>query len=333
FQIASKDLDSLLESQRLDKNKEGLGYSDVHPPPAQIYSPPKKDMSWTGLLEFVDNTVTDYSRPAHTVESSPDDAQNRNPSVTATEASPCTILPKPFIKFVKGADCTKVKTNKVEVVRKSSRVQRLERELKARTSIQKIDRGRSRCSIKFREGLLGIKCSKSFPLPVRFPTASYEDPLLREEEKKDAKDPGNEDNEESIVSQEKDLNFNSTGGGPRCQETIRDTIAQTRVLDLEKTKTTQRNKIDSLKRRVKKLEKSNRSRTHKLQRLYYKGRRIDVIDADEDITLDKGKEIMIEEPVKPKKKYQIRLNKEAAKKLQAKFDEKERLAREKAKKE
>nr|GFD24928.1 hypothetical protein [Tanacetum cinerariifolium] len=37
-------------------------------------------------------------------------------------------------------------------------------------------------------------------------------------------------------------------------------------------------------RRVKKLEKRNRSRTHKLKRLY-KGRRIDAIDADEEITL------------------------------------------------
>nr|GFA50247.1 hypothetical protein [Tanacetum cinerariifolium] len=34
FQIASKDIDILLESQRLDKNKEGLGYSAVPPPPA-----------------------------------------------------------------------------------------------------------------------------------------------------------------------------------------------------------------------------------------------------------------------------------------------------------
>nr|GEV30592.1 hypothetical protein [Tanacetum cinerariifolium] len=120
FQTASKVLDSLLESQRLDKNKEGLGYSVVRPLPAQIYTPPKKDMSWTGLLEFVDDTVTNYSRPAPTVESSLDDAQNRNPSVTATEASPYTISPKPFIKFVKAADCTEVKTNKVEAARKSS---------------------------------------------------------------------------------------------------------------------------------------------------------------------------------------------------------------------
>nr|GEZ15054.1 putative ribonuclease H-like domain-containing protein [Tanacetum cinerariifolium] len=78
------------------------------------------DMSWTGLPEFADDTVTDYSGPAPTVESSPDDAQNRNHSVTATEASPCTISPKPFIKFMKAVDCTKVKTNKVKTVRKSS---------------------------------------------------------------------------------------------------------------------------------------------------------------------------------------------------------------------
>ncbi|GJZ33498.1 ribonuclease H-like domain-containing protein, partial [Tanacetum coccineum] len=137
------------------------------------------------------------------------------------------------------------------------------------------------------------------------------------------------------------------GGGPRCQETMGDTIAQTRfenvskhsndsllirgntlrsdedrlkldelmalcttlqnrVLGLEKTKTTQHNEISSLKRRVKKLEKKNRSRTHKLKRLYKVGLtarvessdneeilgedaskqgRIDVINADEEITL------------------------------------------------
>nr|GEX78670.1 hypothetical protein [Tanacetum cinerariifolium] len=91
FLTASKDLDNLIESQRLDKNKEGLGYSAVPPPPpAQIYSSPKKDLSWTGLPKFADDTVTDYS-----------DDQNINPSVSETNASPSTITPKPFIKFVK----------------------------------------------------------------------------------------------------------------------------------------------------------------------------------------------------------------------------------------
>ncbi|GJU16204.1 hypothetical protein Tco_1144170 [Tanacetum coccineum] len=137
------------------------------------------------------------------------------------------------------------------------------------------------------------------------------------------------------------------GGGPRRQETMRDTIAQTRfesvsklsndpllargntlqsgedslklnelmelctnlqqrVLDLEKTKTTQAEEIVSLKRRVKKLEQKKRSRTYGLKRLYKVGLtarvessrdeeslgedaskqgRINVINADEDITL------------------------------------------------
>nr|GFA65384.1 hypothetical protein [Tanacetum cinerariifolium] len=85
------------------------------------------------------------------------------------------------------------------------------------------------------------------------------------------------------------------------------TNLQNRVLNLEKTKTTQANEIDSLKKRVKKLERRSKSRTHKLKRLYRvgltarveslgdeqtlgkdaskQGRRIDNIDADKDITL------------------------------------------------
>nr|GFC31414.1 hypothetical protein [Tanacetum cinerariifolium] len=78
-------------------------------------------MSWIGLPEFADDNITDYSRPSPAIESTLDDLQNKNPSVTETEASDSTILSKP-------------------------RVKRLERELKARTiptKIHKVDRGRS----------------------------------------------------------------------------------------------------------------------------------------------------------------------------------------------
>ncbi|GKE07079.1 hypothetical protein Tco_1399097 [Tanacetum coccineum] len=112
----------------------------------------------------------------------------------------------------------------------------------------------------------------------------------------------------------------TSGGGPRGN-TLRSgedslklnelmelcTNLQKRVLDLETTKTTQANEIASLKRRVRKLEKKDRSRTHKMKRLYKvslsarvessgdeeylgedaskQGRRIHDIDANEDITL------------------------------------------------
>nr|GFA29276.1 hypothetical protein [Tanacetum cinerariifolium] len=51
------------------------------------------------------------------------------------------------------------------------------------------------------------------------------------------------------------------------------------------TKTTQALEIDSLKRRVKKLEKMQRSRTHKLKRLYKVGlsARVESSDDNEDL--------------------------------------------------
>nr|GEV88955.1 hypothetical protein [Tanacetum cinerariifolium] len=93
-----KDLENLIESQRSNKIKEGLGYSAVPPPIAQIYSSPKKDLSWTGLPEFADDTVTDYNRPSPVTKSTPNHLQNSSPSVSETEASDSTILTKPAIK-------------------------------------------------------------------------------------------------------------------------------------------------------------------------------------------------------------------------------------------
>nr|GEW69121.1 hypothetical protein [Tanacetum cinerariifolium] len=61
---SSKDLENIIESQRSEKVKEGVGYNAVPPPAADLYLSPKKDLSWTGLPEFVDDTVTDYSRPS-----------------------------------------------------------------------------------------------------------------------------------------------------------------------------------------------------------------------------------------------------------------------------
>nr|GEU49367.1 ubiquitin hydrolase [Tanacetum cinerariifolium] len=114
---ASKDLDNLIESQRSEKNKEGLGYTVVPPPTAQLYLSLNKDLSWTDLPEFADDTVTDYSRPSPTVESTSEDDQNMNPFVSETVASP--ITPKPFIKFVKPKDSqSESKTDKKETPKK-----------------------------------------------------------------------------------------------------------------------------------------------------------------------------------------------------------------------
>ncbi|GKD82350.1 hypothetical protein Tco_1349189, partial [Tanacetum coccineum] len=63
-----------------------------------------------------------------------------------------------------------------------------------------------------------------------------------------------------------------SGGRPRCQEAMGDTIAQTRVLDLENVKDAQALEIKKLKKRFKKLERKNKSRTLQLKRRVYKPR-------------------------------------------------------------
>nr|GEU30648.1 hypothetical protein [Tanacetum cinerariifolium] len=95
FESTSKDLDTLLGSQRTDKNKEGLP-------------------------EFADDTITDYSRPTPSIESNISDLQNSNSSVSEHGESSSSIMSKHMIKFVKAADSPIViKTNKVETARKS----------------------------------------------------------------------------------------------------------------------------------------------------------------------------------------------------------------------
>nr|GFC40521.1 hypothetical protein [Tanacetum cinerariifolium] len=77
---SSKDLENIIEIQRSKKVNEGVGYNDVPPPAADLYLSPKKDLSWTGLPEFVDDTVTDYSRPSPTVFVKPKDSQPESKS-------------------------------------------------------------------------------------------------------------------------------------------------------------------------------------------------------------------------------------------------------------
>nr|GEY83980.1 hypothetical protein [Tanacetum cinerariifolium] len=53
---ASKNLDNLIESQWSDKVKDGVGYNVVPPAATDLYLYPKKDLSRTGLPEFLNDT-------------------------------------------------------------------------------------------------------------------------------------------------------------------------------------------------------------------------------------------------------------------------------------
>nr|GFB18782.1 hypothetical protein [Tanacetum cinerariifolium] len=119
----------------------------------------------------------------------------------------------------------------------------------------------------------------------------------------------------SKKSQDKGVNTPQSGEDILKLNELMDlcTSLQNRVLALEAIKTSQAQEIDSLKSRVKKLNKKQRSRTHKLKRLYKvglsarvesskeeglgeedaskQGRIIDDLDADEDITFVNDQEM------------------------------------------
>nr|GFD24760.1 hypothetical protein [Tanacetum cinerariifolium] len=96
-----KALDKELE-ERFDQVKKGVGYNAVPPPAADLYISSKKDLSWTGLPEFMEDTVTNYSRPSPTIASTSAEVQNKDSSNSEDVASPNP--PKPFVKFVKPKD-------------------------------------------------------------------------------------------------------------------------------------------------------------------------------------------------------------------------------------
>nr|GEU88571.1 hypothetical protein [Tanacetum cinerariifolium] len=89
------------ELETLKKEKEGL------------------ESKLTGLPEFVDDTITDYTRPSPSIESNPNDLQNNSSFASENGESTGSILSKPEIIFIKSADSpTVVKTDKKETVRK-----------------------------------------------------------------------------------------------------------------------------------------------------------------------------------------------------------------------
>nr|GFB34739.1 hypothetical protein [Tanacetum cinerariifolium] len=117
---ASKNLDHVIESQRSDQVKEGVGYNAVPPPADDLYLSPKKDLSWTGLPEFMDDTVTDYSRPSPNIASTSAEGQNKDSSNSEDVASPNP--PKPLVKFVKPKDSQPESKSKEQETPKKSQV-------------------------------------------------------------------------------------------------------------------------------------------------------------------------------------------------------------------
>ncbi|GKD30857.1 ribonuclease H-like domain-containing protein, partial [Tanacetum coccineum] len=82
FKNSSKSLSKLLDYQIVDKCKIGLGYNAIPPPYTGNFMPPKPNLSFSGLEEFVDEPIV--SEPIvkkHVVETSEAKASADKPKV------------------------------------------------------------------------------------------------------------------------------------------------------------------------------------------------------------------------------------------------------------
>ncbi|GJU53586.1 ribonuclease H-like domain-containing protein [Tanacetum coccineum] len=71
FENSSKNLSKLLDYQIVDKCKTGLGYNDVLPPYTRNFMPPKHDLSFSSLEEFINKPiVSEPTVKKHVVETS-----------------------------------------------------------------------------------------------------------------------------------------------------------------------------------------------------------------------------------------------------------------------
>ncbi|GJY21049.1 ribonuclease H-like domain-containing protein [Tanacetum coccineum] len=106
-EIRDNKIESLKnELEELKKEKESIDYK----------------LAGFGLPKFVDDTVTDYTRPTPSVDVSNDvksDLDGNNTSIFEQGETSCSNMSRPMIKFMKESDCPNaIKVNNTEKVRK-----------------------------------------------------------------------------------------------------------------------------------------------------------------------------------------------------------------------
>ncbi|GJU54658.1 putative ribonuclease H-like domain-containing protein [Tanacetum coccineum] len=132
FENASKSLNKLIECQIVDNCKKGLGYNAVPPPYTGNFMPPKLDLSFTDLDEFVNKPVVENCKAISSEEEpkvvrKADDSLNikdwvsnsKEENVSQTKTEKKTVKPSiAKIEFVKPKQQEKTTRKTVKQVKK-----------------------------------------------------------------------------------------------------------------------------------------------------------------------------------------------------------------------
>nr|GEV82655.1 hypothetical protein [Tanacetum cinerariifolium] len=353
------------DSKIVDNYKKRLGYENynaVPPPYTGNFMPPKPDLSFTRIDEFDNKPVVENSKGKSSQEKSKEVRKNIDSPIikewVSDDEDEDMIQPKFKQKTVKTsfAKIEFIKPKQIEGL--SNR----ERKYVAPSHTKKIFRNMRRTWKGFSERITPLFPTMLVQSQIEnvVDKAVYkelDDSLVRAvitaSSLEAEQDSGNVNKTQSKVTpNESSSQRTDSGGGLRCLEAMRDTIAQTRservfklsddslLARVSTATTTATISIDEVT-----LAQALAELKHTKPKAKAKG--IVFYEPEESTTItktipkpksqDKGKAIMIEELVKLKKKDQIMIDEEVSLKLQAelqaKFDKEQRLARKKAKKE
>ncbi|GJT26959.1 hypothetical protein Tco_0907234 [Tanacetum coccineum] len=127
FDKSAKDIDEMLESQRSDKDKQGLGYHAVPPPHPLIYNRPNKlDLSYSGLDEFKEPDFNEYGPRDIVLESTIDcDKELENYKKNTGDSLEKEQVSDNENSFVKSSPSVVKETVFILIKRKNLSIQRL----------------------------------------------------------------------------------------------------------------------------------------------------------------------------------------------------------------
>ncbi|GJU63146.1 hypothetical protein Tco_1244981 [Tanacetum coccineum] len=308
FENSFKSLSKLLDCQIVDKCKIGLGYNAVPPPYTGNFMPPKPDLSFFGLEEFVNEPIVSEPTLQVLVDGK---------KIIVTEASVRRDLQ---LDDEEGTNCLTNATIFEELTKMGTMISAII----CLATNQKFNFSK----YIFESMVKNLDNAGKFLMYPSGPTHNVADEAVNEEmddslERAVTTATGldAEQDRDKAVNEEMDDSLErvvttATGlDAEQDRDTMEDTFAQTRSENVSKLSNdlllsrgnTLRsgNEISSLKRRVKKLEKKRKSRTHRLLR-YLLGKKdiFSVNDQDDadmfDVKTLTGDEVVVEPEVASK---------------------------------
>ncbi|GJT23760.1 putative ribonuclease H-like domain-containing protein [Tanacetum coccineum] len=104
-------LSSSSDIEIVDNYKKGLGYNAVPPPYIGNFMPPKSDLSFTGLDEFVNKPVVENIKSDEEVSKRVNTVKNKNVNTVRPKGIVNTARPKAVVNVVKGNNVNAVKAS------------------------------------------------------------------------------------------------------------------------------------------------------------------------------------------------------------------------------